>query len=127
MRFRNTLAIAIVAAIGLTGAGCSGCSTVSGLLSPAPIAGKTTIDEQALGIAYSGGTAANIIIAHLAPLATKEQAAQLKKLKGDYDLAIGSAEKAKALGDASGYKAKLDAAKAAFDQINVIAATLKAH
>ncbi len=124
---RSSLALALVSAIALTGAGCSGCSTLSTVLSPAPIAGKTTIDEKALGIAYSAGTTANILIAHVAPFATPDQAKQLKKLKTDYDAAIAGAESAKGLGDASGYAAKIAAAQKAFDQVNVIAATLKAH
>lgn len=122
---RHALALAFVAAVALTGAGCSGCSILSTVANPAPIAGKTTIDEKALGLAYTGATAANILIAHAAPLATVAQAQQLKKFKADYDLAIGGAEKAKALGDAAGYAAKIAAAKVAFDQVNAIAAALK--
>ncbi len=124
---RHALALSILAAVAMTGAGCSGCAPLSAIVSPAPLAGKTLIDEKALGVAYSAATGANILITHLAPLATREQALQLKKLKADYDLAISGAEKAKAVGDAAGYGAKIVAAQRAFDQFNIIAATVKAH
>jgi hypothetical protein len=107
--------VAALAVAALTGAGCSGCTSITqatkAVASDQAILGGQKIDEQVLSGVYALGSSANVLIEAAAKTGalTHDQVLLAQKIRKQLDAGIAAAQAAYDVGDAAKFTAKVAA------------------